>query len=356
MSAQVKWVPPIELAVDQALSEGGTSKKAAPILLSAELREGDTLLSREQEDSCEEAELLSDGEAWGEERRVEKSRSSFRWFVSLGFLFLLAVVVQDTVLFLEGQFIRHPALGWSFSLLASGAGLALSFLIVREIRTFRSVKQVQKLQNQATLLRQEGCYGKGVRFATGIMDSYKERQSVAAGWQQFQDVVDVNLGDREILALFSSHVLIELDKKAYDIVVKNATISALLTAISPMAWLDAMLFFWRNVRMMRQIAHCYGFRPGFFGSLLLTQEVLQGMVASAATDFLTDEAAESIGSSVTAVLFAKAGQGMANGLLSARLGVQAMRFCRPIPFLVEEKPSLRRVRSEMIDQVKKRLG
>ena len=158
------------------------------------------------------------------------------------------------------------------------------------------------------------------------------------------------------MAIFSANVLATLDKHVYDIVVKNSAIAALLTAMSPMAWLDALLFSWRNIRMIRQIAVHYGFRPGFVGTIKLVKQVLQGMMLSAAADFITDEAAETVGSSVAAILFAKAGQGMANGLLTARLGVQAMRLCRPIPFLPEENPSLRRVRAEMVEQVKNKLS
>jgi putative membrane protein len=357
MSAQIKWVPPVELTVDR---DGDSDRvdpdsNAPPILLSGELQDGDDV--RDFSSSDEQAEYSQDlNEKEADDWSSRGEGRAFRWFVLLSLLFLIAVVVEDTILFLAEQFARHTILGWGFSLVATGVGLALLVVIVREIGHFRSLRKINTLQIQATDLRHEGCCGNAVRFAAGVMKFYKNRRDLDAGWQRFHDSLDSNLGDREILTLFSSNVLLVLDKKAYDIVVKDASVAALLTALSPMAWLDALLFFWRNVRMIRHIAACYGFRPGFVGSIVLVKEVLKGMVASAATDFLTDEAAESVGSSVTAVLFAKVGQGMANGLLTARLGVQAMRLCRPVPFLPEESPSLRRVRGEMMDQVKKRLA
>jgi putative membrane protein len=357
MSAQAKWVSPVELAVGQETAPDSkpppTPAEVTPILLSGTPKKGDRVVL---EETVVNEAMDSPDESLDEELADNKGSGSFRWFVLFSLIFLLAVVVQDTILFVDEQFARHLYLGWGFLFLAGGAGVALLVLIVGEIVKAGSLRKIQNLQKQATRLRQEDLHGKGVPFIYSIMTHYNGRTELDPGYRKFQDALDLNLADGEILDLFSSQVIVTLDKKAYDIVVENSSVAALLTALSPMAWLDALLFLWRNVRMIRQIANCYGFRPGFFGTIFLVKRVLQGMLISATTDFLTDEAAESVGSSVTAVLFAKAGQGMANGLISARLGVQAMRYCRPVPFQPEEKPSLRRVRAKMVEQMKKRLS
>ncbi|MBF0358192.1 MAG: DUF697 domain-containing protein [Magnetococcales bacterium] len=353
MSAQVKWEPPALFTVDRSdsspVSTRETEPNITPLLLSGELQDGDDII----DDPAAPVEIA---DSWMEEGPKKQRKGVFNWFITLSLLFLTAVVVQDTVLFLTEQFARSLVLGLAFALLAGGAGLALLILAFKEVVSLRSVKKVHNLQKQSRKLYRENSHGNGIRFSSGIMKLYKSRKDLDSGWQKFQDSTDSNFSDREVLSLFSNSVLIDLDKKAYGIVVNNSSVAALLTAISPMAWLDALLFFWRNVRMVRQIAICYGFRPGFIGSIVLIQEVLQGVVASATADFITDEVADSVGSSVTAVLFAKAGQGMANGLLSARVGVQAMRLCRPVVFLPNENPSLKLVRAEMIKQVKNRLG
>jgi putative membrane protein len=355
MSAQVEWEPPAIFTVGE---NDGSAKKTTtpqhnitPLLLSGELQEGDDVV----EESVTPIEEVEKAQEYVVERAKRQKNRVFRWFIALSLFFLSAVVVQDTVLFVTSQFSRHIILGWLFSVVAGGVGVTLLVLIFRELRSYRSIQKINSSQNQGIKLCRNNTHGNAVSFTTGIMKIYEDRKELYEGWHSFQDSIDINLQDREIMDLFSKNVLSKLDKKAYDIVVENSSVAALLTALSPMAWLDALLFFWRNVRMVRQIAKCYGFRPGFFGSITLMQEVIAGMVASATTDFVTDEVAESLSNSVTAVLFAKAGQGMANGLLSARVGVQAMRFCRPVAFQTHENPSLKKVRSEMMKIIKNKI-
>jgi putative membrane protein len=360
MSAQIKWTPPTMLPVEQGeRAEHQVDSRhdnVTPIMLPGELQDGDDVIS-ESSSNAESRDTVSEVAGWQDSGNMSgKKNRAFRWFIFLSLLFMLAVTVEDTILFITEQFARNSVLGWGFSLIAGGVGLALMILVVREIASYRALGKVHALQNRASKLRLDGGYGHGVRFSTTMMKFYKGREELEPGWKQFQDNLDSNLGDREVLTLFSANVLVTLDRKAYDIVVENSSIAALLTALSPMAWLDALLFLWRNVRMVRQIATCYGFRPGFMTSISLVKQVLAGMVVSATTDFLTNEAVESVGNSVTAVLFAKAGQGMANGLLSARIGIQAMRLCRPVAFCAEENPSLKRVRGKVIERVKNRMG
>ena len=59
--------------------------------------------------------------------------------------------------------------------------------------------------------------------------------------------------------------------------------------------------------------------------------------------------ASAAGATVLSVLSARAGQGVVNGLLAARLGLSAMQLCRPLPFTEEEMPSLTRLRQEIFE-------
>ncbi|MBF0447242.1 MAG: TIGR01620 family protein [Magnetococcales bacterium] len=361
MSAQVKWATPVELKIEP--EKGAVSSeenkpvvsKISPFLLPGEIKEGDDIQQEPEAEPLTESESSEEALPWGEGWEREPKNRSFRWFLLLSLVFVLAIIIQDTLFFLQAQFARSQALGWGFGLLSMAVGGALLAVVVAEIKSYRAVQKISILQDQVKKINQRGVYGNGLAFTTKIMAGYRNRTELEPGFRQFQEVMDSNLDDREILALFSEHVFEQVDKKAYDIVVKNASVSALLTAISPMLWLDALLFLWRNIRMIRQIALCYGFRPGFVGTISLVKGVLQGVMLSATTSFLTEEATNSVGTSVASVLFAKAGQGMANGLLSARVGIQAMQLSRPIPFSAEQRPSLKRVRSEMVEQVKKQL-
>jgi putative membrane protein len=56
-----------------------------------------------------------------------------------------------------------------------------------------------------------------------------------------------------------------------------------------------------------------------------------------------------MGAGLAALLSARAGQGAGNAVLAARLGLEAVRLTRPLPFVVEKPPSLRQVTKSLFD-------
>jgi putative membrane protein len=50
-----------------------------------------------------------------------------------------------------------------------------------------------------------------------------------------------------------------------------------------------------------------------------------------------------VGHGLAAWLSARLGEGVLNGLLTARIGVSAMAVCRPMPFVVGKPPNMREV-------------
>ena len=55
---------------------------------------------------------------------------------------------------------------------------------------------------------------------------------------------------------------------------------------------------------------------------------------------------------LTAKLSARAAQGIGIGLLTARLGIKAMEFCRPLVFQADEKPRLTNIHKELLTTLK----
>ena len=54
--------------------------------------------------------------------------------------------------------------------------------------------------------------------------------------------------------------------------------SGISTALSPSGRLDALIVFWRNIRLIMRIAETYGVRPGPYGSYRLVSRVVANMV------------------------------------------------------------------------------
>ena len=54
-----------------------------------------------------------------------------------------------------------------------------------------------------------------------------------------------------------------------------------------------------------------------------------------------------IGHGIAARLSARLGEGVVNGLLTARIGIAAIDVCRPLPFVIGRRPRLSDVMSEL---------
>ncbi|MEO5364485.1 MAG: TIGR01620 family protein [Magnetococcus sp. DMHC-8] len=271
--------------------------------------------------------------------------------VVLGLLFV-SLLIRDTLLFLAQQWEIHPLLGLFFSMLVLALGGMLSMLVGREWRRFRRLRTLTALRQEAGHLMDCQTFGSALRLVNRLTLLYRERAELVPPLRRFQQQVNDYLGDREILTLFSSHVLTTVDNQAYQVVVRHASAAAVMTAISPMAWLDALFFTWRSLWMVREIAEVYGARPGAAGSLLLLRQAIRGIMGAGLTDLLASSTAHSMGDSVAALLMARTGQGIANGLFIARIGLQTMQVCRPLPFGSTELPSLTRVRQALQQEIK----
>ena len=82
---------------------------------------------------------------------------------------------------------------------------------------------------------------------------------------------------------------------------------------------------------------------------IVSELAIRNVLVAGIGELASDAAVEAVGASLLSVLSAKAGQGMVNGLLAAKLGLSAMQLCRPLPFKEDELPSLKRLRAELFE-------
>jgi len=107
------------------------------------------------------------------------------------------------------------------------------------------------------------------------------------------------------------------------------------------------------VRLVRQLAQLYGGRPGALGLLKLMRLTITHLAVTggmAASDSLVQQM---LGHGVAAKLSTRLGEGILNGLLTARLGLAAIDVIRPLPFVALPPPVL----SDLVkDLLRKRDG
>lgn len=273
-----------------------------------------------------------------------------RWLFGAVAALVLVALGFDTADLLQRAFAASLALGTLVAALVGVAGVSAAVMLVRELRSLRRLRRIEQLRGAADELVAKAGQGVGAgdRFAGALTRLYADRPDLQPALARLRDAVTDAHDDAEVVRLIDREVLAELDRRAYQTVLLAARDTAIVTALSPAAVVDLAVVLWRNLTLVRAIAGLYGARPGYVGSLRLLRRMLANLAVAGATESAHHAAVEALGGSLVAALSARVGQGVINGLLTARVGITAMHLCRPLPFGAHNRPSLARIRGELM--------
>ncbi|WP_110717178.1 YcjF family protein [Salinicola acroporae] len=172
-------------------------------------------------------------------------------------------------------------------------------------------------------------------------------------WQSFLDAHQSHHTAQETRQLVAHYLLHPRDRAARRLVTRMSGETAVMVAVSPLTLVDMSLMAWRNIAMLDRIAALYGLQLGYASRLRLFREVLRNMAFAGASEMISDAGMDLLSMNLAAKLSARAGQGLGAGLLTARLGLRAMRTIRPIAFEGDEQPRLADLRREVWQQLRR---
>src|SRR5690554_1348019 len=145
-----------------------------------------------------------------------------------------------------------------------------------------------------------------------------------------------------------------LDTVARRMLQRDAVGTGLLVATSPWVTVDILLVIWRNMRLMRRIAICYGLPISQLSSWRLARHVLRNIALAGGTEAAIGALSDSLLSGVLEKLAARVGQGVGVGLYSARLGHFTLDLCRAVP--LQDRQVLVEDNRGIIQGIRERFG
>lgn len=235
-------------------------------------------------------------------------------------------------------------------------GLALAVLLVGSLLALalRELAAIRRLASR-TALRERGARavlanddGEARRIVSDLVGLLSDRPETARGRGELSAVSRDVMDARDRLALAERALLAPLDERAQAVVLTSAKRVSVVTAVAPRALIDIAFVLLQNARTVRAVAAIYGLRPGRLGFLRLMRDVL-GHLAVTGTIAVGDSVlGEALGHGLASRLSSRFGEGIVNGLLTARVGIAAMDLCRPLPFEAVERPTIAALASSLI--------
>lgn len=244
-------------------------------------------------------------------------------------------------------FARNDVLGWLAVALAALAVVALAALAVREIAGLLRLRRITAI-HQAGAEAVAADDRAGARaVARHLIRLYGDRPDTARGRTALAGHAAEIIDGRDLIGLAETELLLPLDEAARRMVLGSAKRVAVVTAISPRALVDVVFVGAEILRLIRRLGTLYGGRPGTLGFIRLTRSALTHLAVTggmAAGDSLVQQL---LGHGIAAKLSARLGEGVVNGLLTARVGIAAIEVCRPLPFVNGRPPRLGDVMAEL---------
>ena len=237
-------------------------------------------------------------------------------------------------------FERADWLGWLAVGVAVIAAAALAIILLREMLALRRLASVEALRNKAAdaIARDDPKAARSVADELSAMVA--QQPETAAGRRALADLRDDIIDGADLVRLAETEILAPLDQRAKILILDAAKRVSLVTAVSPRALVDIAYVIFEAGRLIRRLSELYGGRPGTLGFFRLARSVLAHLAVTGSIAVGDSFVHQIVGHGLAARLSAKLGEGVVNGMMTARIGIAAMETVRPLPFAASKRPGM----------------
>ena len=258
---------------------------------------------------------------------------------ALGGLVTLGLGLGVTRL-IEDLFARSESFGYIGLAFAAVAALALVVVVTREALGLARLATIEKLHLRASAVLASDDRTESRAVVQDLLGLAHQNPHLARARAALQGHADDIIDGADMIRLAERELMTPLDQEARRLVSSAAQRVSVVTAVSPRAVIDVLFVFVAALRLIRQLARLYGARPGALGMFRLMRHVIAHLAITggmAAGDSLIQQV---LGHGIAAKLSQRLGEGVLNGLLTARLGLAAIDVTRPLPFTALPRPAL----------------
>ncbi|ANG95862.1 TIGR01620 family protein [Brucella pseudogrignonensis] len=260
-------------------------------------------------------------------------------FGALGILvsFAIGIWTEDLI---QALFTRADWLGWTALGVAMIALASFIAIIVRELIALRRLASVQHLRKDAADAAERDDMAAARKAVDELRTIAAGLPETARGRQMLDGLTDEIIDGRNLIRLAETEILKPLDREARALILNASKRVSIVTAISPRALVDIGYVIFESARLIRRLSQLYGGRPGTLGFLKLARRVVAHLAVTGTIAMGDSVIQQLIGHGLASRLSAKLGEGVVNGLMTARIGIAAMDVVRPFPFNAEKRPGV----------------
>lgn len=228
--------------------------------------------------------------------------------------------------------------------------LGLLGFLGREMLALLRMRKVTGLRIEAAECRAAPDDARARRLAGRLSAFYAGDATATAGRAEIARALGEIHDPETLLAIAERGLLAPRDALARQMIAEASQRVSVVTALSPRAIVDIAFVLAQSVALIRKLSALYGGRASGFGLWRLTTRVASHLAVTGGMAVADSLVGQFLGAGLAARLSAKLGEGVLNGVLTARVGIAAVDLCRPLPFQYSDPILLSEVAKNVFSQ------